>query len=236
MTASAAEPAGGGLADELLAAAITLVGGSGRVVLGIAGAPGAGKTTLAELLVREVGARQGADWVAHLPMDGFHLADRQLHRLHALGRKGSPDTFDAQGYAHLVERMTTEPDKWIYAPGFDRTLEQPLAADIVVPPSARLIITEGNYLLLEGGAWPRARAAMREVWFVSGNDEQRVDRLVRRHITFGKRPQAARAWVESSDQVNAELVSAGSTQADRVVLNGPHGWSFATSRPFSTSG
>lgn len=210
--------------ELLAAAAVELVGDRRRVVLGIAGAPGAGKSTLAEALVRAVGALQGQDWVAHVPMDGFHLADAQLRRLGSLSRKGAADTFDADGYAHLLHRVVTEPDSWVYAPGFDRTLEQPLAAAMVVPPSARFVVTEGNYLLLPEARWERARAQLEEVWFVAGDDDLRRSRLVERHTTFGKEPDAAAVWVEQTDEANAAVVAATSERADRVVVNRPDGW------------
>lgn len=213
--------------EALATAAVALVADRRRVVLGIAGAPGAGKSTLAEGLVRAVGASMGDDWVAHVPMDGFHLADVQLERLGALSRKGAPDTFDADGYAHLLHRVVAEPDSWVYAPGFDRTLEQPLAAAVVVPPSARLVVTEGNYLLLPEERWVRARARLAEVWFVAGDDELRRARLVERHVRFGKSPAAALAWVEQSDEANAVAVAATADRADRVVVNGPEGWVLA---------
>src|SRR5215217_3155418 len=164
--------------DVMATAALALVGDRRRVVLGIAGAPGAGKSTLAEALVHAVARRQGDDWVAHVPMDGFHLADVQLERLGARLRKGAPDTFDVDGYAALLHRVVAEPDTWVYAPGFDRTLEQPVAAAMVVPPAARLVVTEGNYLLLPEEGWERARAQLAEVWYVSGDDDVRRSRLV----------------------------------------------------------
>ena len=211
---------------QLADAAVALVGDRRRVVLGIAGAPGAGKSTLADALVAAVGERQGADWVAHVPMDGFHLADVQLDRLGSRSRKGAPDTFDADGYAHLLRRIVDEPDSWVYAPGFDRTIEQPLAAAVVVPPSARLVVTEGNYLLLPEARWERAREQLAEVWFVSGDDDVRRSRLVERHVTFGKEPALAAAWVQQSDEANAVLVAAAADRADQVVVNGPDGWAF----------
>ncbi|MBB2987349.1 nucleoside/nucleotide kinase family protein [Terracoccus luteus] len=220
-TVDAGGPAG---VAALAAAAVALVPEGGRALLGIAGAPGAGKTTLAEALVAQVAAEHGVGFVAHVPMDGYHLADVQLERLHALSRKGAPDTFDADGYAHLLRRIREERDGWVYAPGFDRTLEQPLAAAMVVPPTTRLVVTEGNYLLLPGGSWPRARAALDEVWFVTVDEGLRHERLVARHVTFGKQPHAARTWVETSDQPNADLVAPSLARADRVVHNGPEGW------------
>jgi pantothenate kinase len=212
--------------EELVAAAVALVGDRRRVVLGIAGAPGAGKSTLAVALVEAVAARKGADWVAHVPMDGFHLADAQLDRLGSRSRKGAPDTFDADGYAALLRRLVEQPDSWVYAPGFERTLEQPIAAATVVPPAARLVVTEGNYLLLPEERWARARAQLAEVWFVSGDDVLRRSRLVERHVRFGKAPAEAEAWVARNDDVNAALVLA-TGGADRIVRNGPDGWTFS---------
>lgn len=211
--------------DALAAAAVALVPEGGRAILGIAGTPGAGKTTLAELLVAEVARTHGPDWVAHVPMDGYHLADVQLDRLGLRDRKGAPDTFDAGGYVALLRRIRSEGDSWVYAPGFDRTLEQPIAAAMVVPPSARLIVSEGNYLLLETGVWPEARAAVDEVWFVDVDEEARVSRLVERHVRFGKAADAARAWVATTDGPNADLIAPGLHRADRVVINGADGWS-----------
>lgn len=213
--------------EEVVHAALDLVGDHRRVVLGIAGAPGVGKSTLADAIVSGVAAARGDEWVAHVPMDGYHLADVQLARLDALSRKGAPDTFDVDGYAHLIRRLVDEPDSWVYAPGFERTLEQPLAAAVAVPPSARLVVTEGNYLLLAEPRWQAARSAMTEVWYVTGDDDLRRSRLVERHVTFGKSPVAAAAWVEQTDEVNAARVAAAAGGADRVVVNGPDGWSFA---------
>lgn len=171
-----------------------------------------------------VAQAQGGEWVAHLPMDGFHLADVQLRRLGALSRKGAPDTFDAVGYAHVLERVHGCPDEVIFVPGFERTLEQPLAAALVIPPSAKLVVTEGNYLLLDQEPWTRARAQLDEVWFVSTDDEVRVSRLVDRHVRFGKSREDATEWVTSSDEPNAALVVATADRADRLVVNSPRGW------------
>ncbi|WP_242652801.1 nucleoside/nucleotide kinase family protein [Intrasporangium flavum] len=212
---------------DLAAAAVGLVGDRRRAVLGIAGAPGAGKSTLAEALVAEVARTHGAEWVAHVPMDGFHLADAQLERLGALSRKGAPDTFDADGYAALLRRLVAEPDSWVYAPGFERTLEQPIAAAMVVPPEARVVVTEGNYLLLPEARWEAARAATDAVWFVTGDDDVRRARLVSRHVTFGKEPEAAALWVEDTDEANARRVAESAHRADRLVVNGPAGWHLA---------
>jgi pantothenate kinase len=204
-------------ADLLARDAIALASASARAILGIAGSPGAGKSTLVDELLVRIRAEMGDDWVAHVPMDGFHLADAQLDRIGARDRKGAPDTFDVAGYAHALERVQTETDDPVYVPGFDRTLEQPLAAALVVLPTARLVVTEGNYLLLDEPRWQRARRAMDAVWFVACEETTRVERLVARHIEFGKSAQAARDWVARTDQRNAELVEATAGRADRVI-------------------
>ncbi|MFD7133014.1 nucleoside/nucleotide kinase family protein [Streptomyces sp. NPDC059894] len=213
--------------DDLLLRARSLVPGGRRALLGIAGGPGAGKTTLAEHLVRELNGT-GEPWVAHVPMDGFHLADVELDRLGRRGRKGAPDTFDAAGYAALLRRLREEAegDDIVYAPGFERVLEQPLAGAVPVPPTARLVVTEGNYLLLDTGAWARVRSALDEVWFCETDEEERVRRLVARHEEFGKAPEEAVAWVRGTDQRNADLVAATRERADLVVrdvVGRPHG-------------
>ena len=168
---SAAEGHSDGI-EHLAEAAIALVGERRRAVLGIAGALGQASPRSPTTSLPG-SPPQGADWVAHVPMDGFHLADVQLDRLGARDRKGAPDTFDADGYAHLLRRLLEQPDQPIYAPGFERTLEQPIAAAVIVPPSARLVVTEGNYLLLPEPRWEAARAHLTEVWHVTADDHTR---------------------------------------------------------------
>ncbi|MFD1657163.1 nucleoside/nucleotide kinase family protein [Streptomyces caeni] len=202
--------------DDLLKRAAALVRPGHRVILGITGSPGAGKTTLAEQVVRALNG-DGPDWAAHVPMDGFHLADAELERLGRRDRKGAPDTFDAAGYAALLRRLREEDTETVYAPGFERVLEQPLAGAVPVPPAARLVVTEGNYLLLDRGAWARVRPHLDEVWFCELGEEERIRRLVARHEEFGKDHDAAVAWVRGTDQRNADLIAATRDRADLVV-------------------
>ncbi|MFJ8196693.1 nucleoside/nucleotide kinase family protein [Streptomyces sp. NPDC096152] len=203
--------------DELLARARRLARGGHRALLGITGSPGAGKSTLAAHLVRALNG-SGEPWAAHVPMDGFHLADAELVRLGRRDRKGAPDTFDAAGYAALLGRLREEHDgETVYAPGFERVLEQPLAGAIPVPPSARLVVTEGNYLLLGTGPWARVRARLDEVWFCELDEPERIRRLVARHEEFGKGHEEAVAWVLGTDQRNADLIAATRNRADLVV-------------------
>jgi len=205
--------------DDLLVRARALTRDGRRAVLGVTGGPGAGKTTLAEHLVRALNAG-GPPWVAHVPMDGFHLADAELDRLGRRDRKGAPDTFDAAGYAALLRRLREETGEVVYAPGFERVLEQPIAGSIPVPPSARLVVTEGNYLLLPEGSWARVRSCLDEVWFCEIDEEERIRRLVARHLEFGKEQGAAVDWVLGTDQRNADLIATTRDRADLVVPAG----------------
>ncbi|GAA2292245.1 nucleoside/nucleotide kinase family protein [Streptomyces kunmingensis] len=204
--------------DELAARARSLATPGGpRRILGIAGPPGAGKSTLAEALVRALG-----EAAVLVPMDGFHLADAELARLDRAGRKGAPDTFDAYGYAALLARLRTpRTGETVYAPSFERELEQPLAGALPVAPETPLIVTEGNYLLLDEEPWSTAvRPLLDEVWWVALDDAVRVERLIARHVEFGKPPAAARAWVLRSDETNARRVASGRERADLVVTAG----------------
>ena len=207
--------------SALVDRARSLLDRPGRVLLGVTGAPGAGKSTLTETVIAHLSAEVGPEAVSHLPMDGFHLADVQLDRLGRRNRKGAPDTFDVDGYVAALRRLHDEPDRTLFAPGFERDLEQPIAAAIAIPPSARLVVTEGNYLLLPDGGWERVRPLMAEVWHVEVDDDVRRERLVRRHEQFGKSPDAARAWVDHVDEPNARLISATRDSADLVVQLDP---------------
>jgi pantothenate kinase len=182
-----------------------------RVILGITGPPGAGKTRLAGHIASSF------DDAVHVPMDGFHLADAVLDGTGLRGRKGAPETFDAWGYAALLHRLRGRPDHTVYAPGFERVLEQPLAGALPVGADVDVVVTEGNYLLLDRPEWRAARAQLDEVWFVQVDRRLRLERLVARHETFGKGPDDARRWVDQVDEPNARLVAAMAHRADLVV-------------------
>jgi pantothenate kinase len=190
------------------------------VVIGVVGAPGAGKTTLVESLVRELNKDNPSpehQEYAHVPMDGFHLSDHELMRLGLLGRKGAPETFDVYGYAATLQRLQSPREAVVYAPGFERTIEQPIAGVIPVFPSARTIFTEGNYLLLDRPGWQQVRNQCSEIWYCEQDNDLRIQRLIQRHIQFGKTPAEAELWVNSVDEQNARLIQTTRANADLVV-------------------
>jgi pantothenate kinase len=193
--------------ETLMARARELAGRGTRTVLGIAGAPGGGKSTLAAMVVEALG-----DDAVLVPMDGFHLAQPELVRLGIRDRMGAPHTFDAAGYAALLRRLRAA-DETVYAPAFRREIEEPIAGAIAVSPAVPLVVTEGNYLLL----WDDVRPLLDEAWYVEMDEEQRLQWLIARHVAFGKTPEEAEAWVMRSDQENAAVVAATRDRADLIV-------------------
>ena len=195
--------------EALVRRAAALVADGSRRLIGITGAPGAGKSTLAQALVEKL-----APDAVLVPMDGFHLAQAQLRRLGIGHQKGAPHTFDALGYLAMLERIRSRSDAVVYAPAFHRDIEEAVAGSIAVPRSASIVVTEGNYLLLDSEPWDRVRALLDEVWYIDGDDVLRRERLVRRHIEFGRTPDAAEAWVSDVDDGNAALISRTRFEAD----------------------
>jgi len=223
--------------DALARRALALVpAGGGRAVVGIAGSPGAGKTTLAVQLAARVNAIVAGEassatgsasasassapsphFAAHLPMDGYHLANSTLDRLGRRDRKGAIDTFDGWGFVALLRRLHAETSHTVYAPSFDRTVEEPIAGEIAVLPDTKLVIVEGNYLLVDETPWADVKGFLAEAWFCETTDDERVRRLVDRHERHGRTPEAAKAWAESVDGKNAILIESTMPRADLVV-------------------
>jgi pantothenate kinase len=199
--------------SELVERARALVAKEKRAVLGITGPPGAGKSTLCQALLAEFGA-----CATVVGMDGFHLANEELTRLGRRERKGAPDTFDVDGYVALLERIRSQAQgSLVYAPLFHRDLEIAVAGSTPVSPEATLVITEGNYLLLDEGGWGRVRSQLSEAWYLDLPTTERQRRLVRRRQSFGEAPEEAEQWVSSVDEVNARTVESSRARADLVV-------------------
>lgn len=200
-------------ADEVLRlvaaeARALLDSGTGRVLIGITGPPGTGKSTFAGRLVERAGAA-----AAGVPMDGFHLSNAQLMRLGRRDRKGAPDTFDVDGYLATLARIAAAHRIGdVYVPEFDRALEEPVAAGGVVPADARLVITEGNYL----GLWEGVRPLLARLYYLDTERGVRRARLIARHLAGGRTEHAARQWVDTVDEPNAELIAGTRVRCDRI--------------------
>ncbi|MCW2616556.1 MAG: phosphoribulokinase/uridine kinase [Frankiales bacterium] len=204
---------------DLVERAARLADRGPRTVLGIAGPPGAGKSTLAAALVAALGDR-----AVLVAMDGFHLADAELDRLGRRDRKSAPDTFDAGGYVALLRRLRAREDDVVHAPLFRRELELAEAGALAVPRHVPLVVTEGNYLLADG-PFAAVRELLDECWYVELDPSVRLARLVARHVAHGRAPEQAHAWAHGPDQRNAVLVEATRRRADLVVSSsaGPAG-------------
>jgi pantothenate kinase len=202
--------------QQLLARAESLLLRRGRCLLGIAGAPGAGKSTISEWLLEHLLTTHPRQ-VALVPMDGYHLAQSLLEYRGLEHCKGAPDTFDGAGYVALLRRLRSETSREIFAPAFRREANDSIAGAIAVPPETRLIITEGNYLLLDEAPWNEVASLLDETWFVELEQDERLRRLTARHLKFDKDATIAAWRATGNDERNARLVAAGSLRSTLVI-------------------
>ena len=202
-------------AEEAIERARGLAARGRRTLLGITGPPGGGKSTLAQAIADDLGDRARV-----VGMDGFHLAQAELVRLGRRDRMGAVDTFDAAGYVALLRRLRDADEDVVYAPEFRREIEEPINAAVAVPRDVPLIITEGNYLLVDEEPWRQLRDVLDETWYVVQDEETRLRLLIARHVEFGKTPDYAREWVLHSDERNAELIATTRPRADELVRVG----------------
>ena len=198
--------------SDAVARASALAAGGRRCVVGLVGPPGAGKSTVSSALQRALG-----DALVVVGMDGFHLANAELIRLHRRDRKGAPDTFDVDGYIALLARLRTQ-SAALYAPRFDRRLEESIGSAVLVEAEVPLVVTEGNYLLHDQFGWDGVRPHLDEVWYLELDDAERRRRLLQRRLRHGDTAEHAAHWVESVDEPNAALVAATRPLADVVVI------------------
>ena len=196
----------------MITAARLLIRAGQRSFLGITGAPGSGKSTLAEIIEAEL-----APDAVLVSMDGFHLSDTELRRLGRYERKGAIDTFDAAGYVNLLRRLHSREDAIVYAPRFDRSIEESIGSAIPIPRDVPLIITEGNYLLVDDSDWAHVRGLLDECWYVEPEDDERRRRLIARHVQFGREPEEAHERTHRVDERNAEIIKETKKNASRIV-------------------
>lgn len=178
-----------------------------RFVVGIVGYPGAGKSTLAEELVRALNLKLPPGQRAQLvPMDGYHLSNEILEELGLRALKGIPDTFDPDGFIELLTKIRQAPPRLVKAPRFDRAIEASIQDAIEVSPEVKVVVTEGNYLLLDDERWRPIAELLDDSWYLDTSFDLIKPRLIRRHMEGGKTEEGAIAKMESTDLPNARLI------------------------------
>ena len=190
-----------------------LQGSKPRTMIGIVGKPGAGKSTV----VTEIQKQFSTEEVAIIPMDGYHLSNEELIKLGRRERKGAPDTFDVEGFISLITRVRNEIDKDHTFPIFHREIEASKADEGIVLRNTKVIVIEGNYLFSEEHNWSEVFPLLDQSWFIEIDDEIRMQRLITRHIKYGKTPQEAEDWSRGSDEANAKFIAKTASRAERII-------------------
>jgi pantothenate kinase len=184
-----------------------------RHLLGITGAPGAGKSKVA----RDVVDKLGPDLAAFVPMDGFHLSNHTLIGWGRRDRKGAWDTFDADGYVHLLRRLRNQEEEILHAPDFDRDVDESIGSALPIRREVPLIVTEGNYLLCDWGGWAGVAPLLDESWYLQLDEPTRLHRLAYRHQQHGMSQKEAATWARTTDQDNAVLIAQSMPRGDLVI-------------------
>jgi fructokinase len=185
---------------------------SNRVIVAIAGAPGSGKSTFVEKL------KNSLDSAVVVPMDGFHLDNVTLQALNLIPRKGSPESFDVDGYISLLSRIKENKGS-VFAPTFDRKMDLSRAGAIEIPSHAKVVLTEGNYLLLDQEPWSSLKDIFDLSVYLDVPSEILHERLIQRWLDHGLSFDDAVIRAESNDLINASLVSNHSTNSDFRINN-----------------
>jgi len=181
----------------------TLLGSQNtRSIIGIVGKPGAGKSTVVE----EIQKRFNPHEVSIIPMDGFHLSNEELISLGRRDRKGAPDTFDVAGFTSLLKEVKLNHQGDHKFPIFHREIEASVSDEGLVPKESKVVVVEGNYLFSEEHNWQGVFPLLDHTWFIEIADEVRIERLIARHIRYGKTPEDAENWSKGSDEANARFI------------------------------
>jgi pantothenate kinase len=184
-----------------------------RFILGVIGKPGVGKSTFTQFLNEHF----TSELVAILPMDGFHMSNEKLIELGRRDRKGAPDTFDVDDFAKCLADVRDGHGSDIRFPIFEREIEASIPDAGLIPAQAKIVVVEGNYLLHDAFGWQKIDEYLDESWFLDVDDELRMQRLIARHIQFGKTPEAADEWSRGTDEVNARLIEQSRPRATFTV-------------------